>query len=136
MRSDIAVQPAIQNLAATVGPRSDCSEGLFRLRIGSRPQDLIPNGTYTIGLAPGSGATSISAGHEPICGPGWTWTSALILIRVLHGGLFPQDRSCDLRNDASLETVANRSVPMACGPNVDQACPACGAAALRVADLG
>jgi hypothetical protein len=25
-----------------------------------------------------------------------------------------------------LETVANRSVPMACGPNVDQACPACG----------
>jgi hypothetical protein len=31
MRSDIAVQPAIQNIAATVGPRRDCSEALFRL---------------------------------------------------------------------------------------------------------
>jgi hypothetical protein len=40
--------------------------------------------------------------------------------RVLHPGLFPQDRIGDLRNDAPLETVANRSVPMACGPNVDQ----------------
>ena len=35
-----------------------------------------------------------------------------------------------------LETVANRSAPMACGPNVDQARPLAGAAALRVADLG
>src|ERR1044072_8743614 len=35
-----------------------------------------------------------------------------------------------------LEDVANRSAPMACGPNVDQARPLAGAAALRVADLG
>src|SRR5215207_3859792 len=35
-----------------------------------------------------------------------------------------------------LETVANRSAPMACGPNVDQTRPLAGAAALRVADLG
>jgi hypothetical protein len=47
-----------------------------------------------------------------------TWD--LILIRVLPGGLFPQDRTRDLRDDVPLETVANRSVPMACGPNVDQ----------------
>src|SRR4029450_1045694 len=50
----------------------------------------------------------------------------LILIRVLHRGLFLQDRIGDLRNDAPLETGANRSAPMACEPNVDQACPACG----------
>ena len=31
MGSDTAVQPAIQNIAATVGPRRDCSEALFRL---------------------------------------------------------------------------------------------------------
>ena len=43
----------------------------------------------------------------------------LILIRVLRPSLFPQDRIGDLRNDAPLETVANRSVPMARGPNVD-----------------
>jgi hypothetical protein len=50
----------------------------------------------------------------------------LILIRVLPGGLFPLDRTCDLGNDVPLETVANRSVPVACGPNVDQARPARG----------
>jgi hypothetical protein len=50
------------------------------------------------------------AGHEP---------GNLILIRVLRPSLFPQDRIGDLRNDAPLETVSNRSVPMACGPNVD-----------------
>jgi hypothetical protein len=44
-----------------------------------------------------------------------------LLIRVLPGGLFPLDRTCDLGNDVPLETVANRSTPMACGPNVDQA---------------
>jgi hypothetical protein len=44
----------------------------------------------------------------------------LFLIRVLPGGLFPLDRICDLGNDVPLETVANRSGPMACGPNVDQ----------------
>ena len=44
-----------------------------------------------------------------------------ILIRVLPRGLFPQECTCDLRDDVPLETVASRSVPMACGPNVDQA---------------
>jgi hypothetical protein len=44
-----------------------------------------------------------------------------ILIRVLPRGLFPQECTCDLRDDVPLETVADRSVPMACGPNVDQA---------------
>jgi hypothetical protein len=38
-------------------------------------------------------------------------------------------------NDLPLETIANRSAPMACGPNVDQARSARGAAALRVMDL-
>jgi hypothetical protein len=36
------------------------------------------------------------------------------------GGLFPQDLVCDLRIDVPLVTAGNRSVPMACGPNVDQ----------------
>jgi hypothetical protein len=49
--------------------------------------------------------------------------SDLILIRVLHPGLFLQDYTCDLVNDAPLETVGDRSVPMACGPNVDQGSP-------------
>jgi hypothetical protein len=39
-------------------------------------------------------------------------SSQLILIRALHPSLFPQDRIGDLRNDAPLETVANRSIPM------------------------
>jgi hypothetical protein len=34
-----------------------------------------------------------------------------------------------------LETARNGSAPMACGPNVDQARPLAGAAALRIADL-
>jgi hypothetical protein len=59
----------------------------------------------------------------------------LILIRDLRPGLFPHDRSCDLGNDAPLETATNRSAPMGCGPTLDQARPARGAAALRVADL-
>jgi len=44
----------------------------------------------------------------------------LILIRVLRQPSFPQDPTRDLRQDAPLETAGNRSVPMACGPNVDQ----------------
>jgi hypothetical protein len=44
-----------------------------------------------------------------------------ILIRVLRPGLFPQECTCDLRDDVPLETVANRSTPMAYGPNLDQA---------------
>jgi hypothetical protein len=51
-----------------------------------------------------------------------------ILIRVLCTGLFPEDRAGNLRERPTvgdrwrpLETVANRSAPMACGPNVDQA---------------
>jgi hypothetical protein len=48
-------------------------------------------------------------------------SSQLILIRVLHLGLFPQDGIGDLREDVPLETVANRSLPMACGPDVHQA---------------
>ena len=40
----------------------------------------------------------------------------LLLIRVLHPGSFPQDRTCDWANDGPLETATNRSAPMACGP--------------------
>jgi hypothetical protein len=71
--------------------------------------------------------------------------SDLILIRVLHPGLFLQDRSCDLHNDAPLETATNRSAPLDCGPNVDQTlarvrvrvrsvADACGAPVLRDQD--
>jgi hypothetical protein len=34
---------------------------------------------------------------------------------------FPRIAPATCANDAPLETVANRSAPMACGPNVDQA---------------
>jgi hypothetical protein len=63
----------------------------------------------------------------------------LILIRVLPPG--PVSAGPHLRPARTtyrwrpLETVANRSAPMGCGPNVDQARPHAGAAALRVADL-
>ena len=41
----------------------------------------------------------------------------LILIRVLRLASYPQDHNCDLHQDAPLETVANRSAPMACRPS-------------------
>jgi hypothetical protein len=44
----------------------------------------------------------------------------LILIRVLPGVLFPQDRTHDLRNDARWRPLRTARLPMACGPNVDQ----------------
>jgi hypothetical protein len=48
----------------------------------------------------------------------------LILIRVLPTGSFPQDGTCDLGERCTAgdrwKPVANRSAPMACGPNVDQ----------------
>src|SRR5918993_4093592 len=67
-------------------------------------------------------ACLVPPGLEPLSGriaASYATVGDLILIRVLHGGLFPQDRSCDLRNDAPL-------VLMACGPNMDQTRPACG----------
>jgi hypothetical protein len=40
------------------------------------------------------------------CRQGGLEPGASSFIRVLYGGLFPQDRSCDQRNDAPLDTVA------------------------------
>jgi transposase-like protein len=37
-----------------------------------RPRGLIPNGMHPLGLATGSGVTSVFAGQGPTCGPGWT----------------------------------------------------------------
>ncbi len=34
---------------------------------------------------------------------------------------YPRDPTGDLHQEVPLETTTNRSVPMACGPNVDQA---------------
>jgi hypothetical protein len=52
------------------------------------------------------------------------------------GACFPRIAPTTWANDGPLETVANRSVPMACGPNVDQARPPAGAAAaLHIAEL-
>jgi hypothetical protein len=42
------------------------------------------------------------------------------------GPVSPGSAPATWANDVALGTVANRSVPMACGPNVDQACPARG----------
>jgi hypothetical protein len=58
-----------------------------------------------------------------------------ILISALHRPSYPQDPARDLDHDAPLETVANRSVPMACGPNVDQVCLTHGESGGRVTDL-
>jgi hypothetical protein len=58
-----------------------------------------------------------------VCGPRLHYRGGAeehILIRVLHLGLFPRMAPATWANDVPLETVANRSVPMACGPNVDQ----------------
>jgi hypothetical protein len=56
--------------------------------------------------------------------PSWRPPAMRVLsgfcIRVLHADSFPQDFTCDLRQDSPLETAANRSVPLACGPGVDQ----------------
>ena len=41
-----------------------------------------------------------------------------------------QDRICDVHQDVPLQTAVNRLVPMACGPNVDQAGPLSGPAGL------
>jgi hypothetical protein len=47
-------------------------------------------------------------------------TGDLILIRVLHPGCFCRIRPASWVNDAPLQTATNCSVPLACGPNVDQ----------------
>jgi hypothetical protein len=39
---------------------------------------------------------------------------------------FPRIAPATCTSDVPLETVVNRSAPMACGPNVDQTRPACG----------
>jgi hypothetical protein len=65
------------------------------------------------GLELGNGPTRFSS---LVAAPGHVG-----LIRVLHPTSYPQDPTCDLHQDAPLETAANRSVPMDCGPNVDQA---------------
>jgi hypothetical protein len=50
---------------------------------------------------------------------GSTWTSSLS--GFCTRACFPRIGPASCANDGPLETVANRSVPMACGPNVDQA---------------
>ena len=47
------------------------------------------------------------------------------------GARFPRIAPATWANDAPLETVANCSAPMACRPNVDQACPLAGSGASR-----
>jgi hypothetical protein len=64
-------------------------------------------------------ACLVPPGLEPLSGrigASYATLGDLILIRVLYPGLFPQDCTCDWADDAPLETVANRSAPMAGGP--------------------
>jgi hypothetical protein len=63
------------------------------------------------GLELGNGPTRFSS---LVAAPGHVG-----LIRVLYPGLFSQDRIWDVRQCLPPETTANRSTPMACGPNVD-----------------
>jgi hypothetical protein len=84
--------------------RSSVPSGRGRLRRSGPP----PPGTDR---PAGHGKADSSLGNERI------------LIRVLHGGLFPQDHTGDLRER---RTVGDRSAPMACGPNVDRHAPLVG----------
>ena len=71
MSSDTAVQPTI-----CTRPRSWDRKGAAQTHCSgsgtTRPQDLIPNRTRWSGWALRNAVTSVSAGHGPICGPGWT----------------------------------------------------------------
>jgi hypothetical protein len=72
MGSDTAVELAIQGIRTTMGLQRGCSEAFVSTQESKRPPDLIPNGMHTIGWRVKNVATSVSAGHRPICGPGWT----------------------------------------------------------------
>jgi hypothetical protein len=47
-------------------------------------------------------------------------SSLLILSSALHASPSLQDLRQDQHNDAPQETVVNRSIPLVCGPKVDQ----------------
>ena len=124
MRSDSAVQPTIKAIRTTVVSQRGCSDAVFRpgeeALVGPHPK----NGMRPIGLASKSAVTSVSAGQEPVW---WAW---LDLNQRPHPyqGSAPGPVSAGWRLPPArmtyrwkpLETVANRSAPMACGPNVDQ----------------
>jgi hypothetical protein len=81
----------------------------------------------TAAKAAGTSATHLVCGRRPYLD--------LILIRVLHPGLFALDRTCHLRERC---TARDRCEPLSSDgvwTNMDQTRPACGGAALRVGAL-
>src|SRR5512132_4281676 len=71
MSSDTAMLPPIQGIS----PRWDRKGAAHRPCSGSErkhPQDLIPDGTHPIGMAPPKRKATVFAGRRATCGPGWT----------------------------------------------------------------
>jgi hypothetical protein len=91
-----------------------------------RPQDLIPNRIHPIGLPPQNAGFVGQAGLDPAPSP---------LSGFYTGPRFARIAPVTCAIDIPQETVVNRSAPMACGPNVDCAHRARGAAALRLAAI-
>ena len=63
------------------------------------------------------GGVGAPAARRPSRGAGFDLD--FILIRVLHGACFCRIVPATCVDNVPLETVADRSVPLACGPNVD-----------------
>jgi hypothetical protein len=72
MGSDTAVQPTIQARPTTLGTVMGLLRGVVPTQKWKRPQDLIPTRDRSDWAATSKLVTGISAGHEAICGPGWT----------------------------------------------------------------
>ena len=69
-------------------------------------------------------AAGTSATHVGLQPPALTWTSSLS--GFCPWACFRRTAPATCANDLPLETATNRSAPMACGPDVDQARPARG----------
>jgi len=125
-RSEAQIGPSrlqIPRLGQQIGSNPCCLGGSGRpARRQRRPASPPGNGhirppaaTLTLQRSTGSvGARQIDSSRG----------NDLILIRVLHPGLFPQERDLlpgrPTHRLRPLGTTGNRSAPMACGPNVDQ----------------
>jgi hypothetical protein len=84
----------------------------------------------------GPGPTRAAAGGPVRQGRSITDRRAdLIVIRVLHGGLFPQDRSCDLPSDARWRPLRTARFRWRVHQTWTRHAPLAGAAARRIADL-
>jgi hypothetical protein len=71
MGSDTAVRPTIWGTPTTVD-RKEAAQRRSSDSVREPRSRLHPSWMHPMGLAPGSGATSVPAGQRQFCGPGWT----------------------------------------------------------------